>query len=1220
MNLIQEYSIKVIIFTFCLAFALESAVLIFMLLTSKNTLNKIYDSTIEKSENKTTELTISLKTVTINFINKLIIDLKLIARNTYLYDIKNNSNDKNSFNMKSKIFSNNNKLKIISKTENELYNNSIFGKLYNNNTKRLEYLDYYKNLYSNAYSNDIILNNLSMVHEELNIMNYINFTKFTNIENLSDEDIKRLQFLLTLFKSIYIKMFISKKSLMSLLHLLILSEKELIIYPPEDPTKLNLYKYIYLNPYSRCSYNATYVGNYPFCVYNSSINSQSNSSYIIVLNEDLNIYGVFSAVCIRFPYIKEKPDESLICAEIDFVEMLKSMNFKSGKNFEFGVFKTLKLLLNESYILEDIIVIYNKNDEISLDEISTVYNSSNSTPSQFILGEGRISIGIDYLSMFHYIYYNTTIIIKEHPELNYDISKLEEEFNFIKRKLIDFDEMPTNNKSKNYSFTFERTVCKKELIGDEYECIIDEAEMIISPLIMSFNDVDENFLDKDEVKVDHYSNLFIYTILKKNPEINKSKINKMLVAKLTRIIIFYFFITVIIFCFFILFLNIISEYSFKSVNILIEDINKINIDDEKREISYLEEDKSFTANNEMVNLKGLYETMRNSLIIKQVFEKEMYLRKHNIEFYKLIQDLKIRNIMEICNSYLAYFHFNNKIYNISENEFHSTMNFIQENEVKLKSGGVNEFDDKLKDAIKRSSTVSYLNEYSKFENIDENMINTIYIKIFKQRFIYLYAMTKFKLGSEINSDKNNAGPTNKNKAKNNKDKMNNYFKDAIKYFQECKNINSLLGINQIKIIYSLIMISKCYVHLNDYKNAITNINEALSLYFEFSQTFKDLHSKIYNAKVMLSVESNIFHYILFTISRISTSFNKQCASNWINLKIFETSPFILSNIHYHAGISLHTFFDKNRTRMNKYDPNFYKNAKLLKEFEKIKKYYGKIVSRIHKKTASNINKTMTSEKIDESHYTSRNRTPTITESVTDRSRVSSNLKKEMTTSKVSAAFQRNRRLNKVVTFCMSEKILEKLNGQEFKDVLIKYFQKYFVMNEFDKFSFIQFADNGKKTAFFKPEPLNYFLVKFQKTKGTFELSDSFSTTNSSIFVELYNILDSIIKNYSQIEETDNIIIIFMDSEDIRFSSIDDCLNIVEDLNKKNASLYFCTYDNKIMEEKVNNVQSFLNGLIEGNFYQIKNYQQIKQIFMNISTVESQSNFFSFDYDVFEMSI
>ena len=418
------------------------------------------------------------------------------------------------------------------------------------------------------------------------------------------------------------------------------------------------------------------------------------------------------------------------------------------------------------------------------------------------------------------------------------------------------------------------------------------------------------------------------------------------------------------------------------------------------------------------------------------------------------------------------------------------------------------------------------------------------------------------------------------------------------------------------------MISKCYVQLNDYKNAIENINEALSLYFEFSQTFKEYHSKNYNPKVMLFVESNIFHYILFTISRICITFNKQCASNWIILKLFETSPFLLSNIHYPAGMSLYNFFDKNKTKMNKYDPNFYKKAKTLKEFDKIKKYYAKIISRIYNKNATNTYKSTNTEKIGESIYTSSNRTPTITESVTDKSKMSSNLKKDMTTSRVSTAFHnRNRKLYKIVTFCISEKILEKVNGQEFKDVLIKYIQKYFVINDNDKFSFVQFADNGKKTVFFKPEILNNFLLKFQKTKGTFEVTESFSTTTtSSVFAELYNIFDSILKNYTQAEDSDNIILIFMDSEDIRFSSIEDCLNIVEDLNKKNASVYFFTYDENIKEKKVNNIQSFLNGLIEGNFYRIKNYQQIKQIFINISTIKNQSSFFSFDYDNFETAL
>ena len=1200
MNLIHEFSVKIIIFTFCLAFALEGSVLLFILLTSKDILNKVYDQTITNTENKTLEFTNSIKTLSRNLFMKTVNDLKLISRNIYLYNSPEKTLNKNS-----KIFSNNKEhKKIISANTEEIINiNDRFKDIFNNNTGRFDYLEYYINLYGNETNNSYLLNKLLKEHDELNYINYINYSDYSNIEQMTEEEENKIKYILIMLKTMYIKSFISRKSSMDLHHILIFSEKEMIIYPPEDPLKLYLYNYNSLNPITSCNYSFNDTGNYPSCIYNDIINNPLNSQDIITISEYYDYFSSFSGLCLRFPFIKERTNKSLICFEIEFIQTFNALQFNKAKHFEFGIF--IPVPLSETQM--DTMVLYNSNNKISILDLFALYNSTESTPGKYVIAFqeiGNISLtqnistsSFNLISIYHYMYYDTTKVIKEHPELNVNITKLEEEFDFILLNIANF--IYTNNtKDETLKFKFNRTICGKVLIGDKYECLVDEAEMILSPFSIDINNLDEFFLDKDELEKYQLNNLLLYAILETNPKSNKNRINVILVAKIARIIIFYFFITVIIFCFFILFLNIISEYSFKSVDLIIEQINKINIDDEKREINYLEEDKSWTANNEMLNLKGFYELMRRSLIIKQVFDKELYLKKHNLEFYKLTQDLEIKNIKEICNSFLAHFHFSNKIYNISENEFKSTINFIQENENKLKIG-----------------------EYSKFDNIDENMLDIIYLKIFKQRFIYLYAMTKFKLGNEINSG-NNPGTGNKNKTKKNKDKVINYFKDAIKYFQECKNINSSLGINQIKIIYSLIMISKSYVQLNDYKNAINNINEALSLFFEFSQTFKDYHSKIYNPKVMLFVESSIFHYILFTISRICITFNKPCASNWINLKIFETSPFLLSNIHYHAGISLHTFFDKNKSKMNKYDTNFYKNAKILKDYEKTKKYYGKLVSRLYNKNTNQIsNKRTTTEKIGESHYLSSNKSPTITESVTDISKASSNLKKEMTTSKVSTAFQnRNKRLGKIVTFCMSEKILEKLNGQEFKDVLIKYFEKYFVMNDNDKFSFIQFADNGKKTAFFKPEPLNYFLLKFQKTKGTFELTDSFMTNTSSIFMELYNILDSIIKNYSSSEENDNIIMIFMDPEDIRFSSMDDCFSIVEDLNKKNASVYFFAYDENIKEEKVNNIQSFLNGLIEGYFFHIKNYQQLKQIFINISTIKSQSSFFSFDYNLFEQTI
>ena len=78
MKLIQEFAIKIIAFTFCLAFALEAAVLIFILLTSKNILNRVYDETMIITENKTIEFINSLKAASSNSFLKYVSGLKLM--------------------------------------------------------------------------------------------------------------------------------------------------------------------------------------------------------------------------------------------------------------------------------------------------------------------------------------------------------------------------------------------------------------------------------------------------------------------------------------------------------------------------------------------------------------------------------------------------------------------------------------------------------------------------------------------------------------------------------------------------------------------------------------------------------------------------------------------------------------------------------------------------------------------------------------------------------------------------------------------------------------------------------------------------------------------------------------------------------------------------------------------------------------------------------------
>ena len=690
--------------------------------------------------------------------------------------------------------------------------------------------------------------------------------------------------------------------------------------------------------------------------------------------------------------------------------------------------------------------------------------------------------------------------------------------------------------------------------------------------------------------------------------------------KIVRTLLLYFLFSFIIMSFYILLICLFSHYSLNPINSIINHLKKFEIIKKYKDDLFLEENKIKETNKEISDLKDIYKLMKNILVIKNVFEKENYLKEHNIEFYNVIKDIKFKYIKEVCTSILGIFHFKIESYNLAENEFHSTILYLQEKENEIITDKNNEYADKIKDSLKRSSSESYINEFSKFEKIDENILLILKIEILLQRFIYLYAMTKFKLGIEMNKNKNQDGLIiDQKKAKKEKEKKISYIKEAINYFNDSKKINTMLGINQIKIIYTLIMLAKCYSQLNDYRQAMNNISEALSLFFEFSKSFRDSHSKNYNPRIMLFIENNIFQYILFTISNICNIFNKPNICIWINLKLFETSPFIIRNVHYKSGLMILNYLERNKINLSKSEVKLYKNT-ITKEIEKTKNYFYKFIQRLTTKH-SNLNK---KNLLTEQNKSNASFSSVITkrEERNSKGNISFNFRKEIQTNKQSLFMNLKQNTNKIITLCLSEKILKKISGTELKDVIIKFFQKYFSVNDKDKFSFLQFADNGKKTVYFKLEQLNSFLLKLQKTKNSFELTDTYNSNSNIPFLELYNIFDTIIKSYPQNEEnsTDNIIIMFINSDDIRFQSIEECIKIVEDLKNKNTSVFLVSFDDEIDPEKINNIHSFLNGFYEGYFFQIKNYQQLKQIFINISNINYQSNFFGYDFEILDQTL
>ena len=152
---------------------------------------------------------------------------------------------------------------------------------------------------------------------------------------------------------------------------------------------------------------------------------------------------------------------------------------------------------------------------------------------------------------------------------------------------------------------------------------------------------------------------------------------------------------------------------------------------------------------------------------------------------------------------------------------------------------------------------------------------------------------------------------------------------------------------------------------------------------------------------------------------------------------------------------------------------------------------------------------------------------------------------------------------------------------------------------------------------FLSQSLNQFILKLSKIKNNLEINDYSLRDKSLIKVGINNIFETILNNYDKTEEKDNIILIFIDAKDIRFDSEKEFLNTVGALNDNNFSVFFFCFDEIIEKNKINNIQSFINGLIEGYLFKVKNYQQLKEIFINLSSNNYQMNQFKFNYDSFD---
>ena len=709
MKLIKEITTKINIFIFILAIVMEALILIIILYRSSQILNKTYKEIIEKTESKAIQITEQVVRYGRYLFMRYNTDLLLIGKHAFLLNGKDIYDSERTINNESHIFNLNNEIKnIIPAKLEELINIDYMKKIFNETIQRFDYLNKYEEEFNNIHDNNIILKTLfSNFHKELNSISYYSTSKNEPTEE------NTIKFIITILKSIYIRRYIRKRINMDYNHFLIVYEDEIYIYPPEIYNKINFYSFTdTYKGLADCNYTSENKSQqFPLCAYNFITNKLGNSNHLIMVFEGFLFERNFAAFCLKIPFIKNNKKKAILCLEIDLFLFFSEANFNNPNNFEFGIITYSKLgitpiIYNRKNLYQDIINTFNENCTVS--EKYIIKNKISSDP---------------IFSLFHFLYYNLTKMANEHSELNVNFTEIEEEYKTIENKILfEIGEYINNQIIDTIQFVFNKTICRKGLLVNNYECVKDEFEMIIKPLIFNISTINEYFYQSNET-IDVELNMFIYSIISTNPNTNNEKISTISNIKLKRTIVLYFFLAIIILALYILLINLISEYSLNQTNNIINQLNRVNIKGDTKLLYSLKEDKIFTPNKEIFNLNNIYELMKTAFIIKQAFEIENYLDNHNLEFYNLIQDIDKINIKEICNSFLGFYHYKNNAYNLAEKEFNSTINFIIDNENKVTSGKNSEYEDKIKDAIKRSSTVSYLNEFSEFEKIEENLLS-----------------------------------------------------------------------------------------------------------------------------------------------------------------------------------------------------------------------------------------------------------------------------------------------------------------------------------------------------------------------------------------------------------------------------------------------------------------------------------------------------------------
>jgi len=207
MKLIREYFIKICIAIFILAILMELYIFSLLKKRSPNIWEDAYDTNIQKSINKTFQITKKMETYLHNLLMSYYTDLKLICKHMLLLNGKSNTNYTSSMNKEANFFNISiNKKKILIATMEELNKEEYMKNLFNESSQMYDYINKYEEEFKDSRNTKKILKKLfSDSHKELNAISYYNYNPIIKKKDFSREEEINAKFLISILKTIFVK-------------------------------------------------------------------------------------------------------------------------------------------------------------------------------------------------------------------------------------------------------------------------------------------------------------------------------------------------------------------------------------------------------------------------------------------------------------------------------------------------------------------------------------------------------------------------------------------------------------------------------------------------------------------------------------------------------------------------------------------------------------------------------------------------------------------------------------------------------------------------------------------------------------------------------------------------------------------------------------------------------------------------------------------------------